>query len=137
MALIRALEIAGTGLSAQSVRLDAVASNLANVDSVSSSIAETYRARVPVFAAIFEPELEGVAKVEVKGIVESPSPIEIQYHPGHPMADADGYVYYPNINPIEQLADMISASRSYQDNLEVANTAKQLLQRTLELGQLK
>jgi flagellar basal-body rod protein FlgC len=134
--LLTALDIAGSGMSAQGVRLNTVASNLANADSVSSSIAETYRARVPVFAAMLDEYTggEGAAKVQVKGILESPTPIRREYRPGHPMADAEGYVYMPNVNVVEQYADMISASRSYEDNVEMANTIKTLVQRTLDLG---
>jgi flagellar basal-body rod protein FlgC len=103
---------------------------------VSSSIDETYRARVPVFAAMLDEYTggEGAAKVQVKGIMESPTPVRREYRPGHPMADAQGYVYMPNVNVVEQYADMISASRSYEDNVEMANTIKTLVQRTLDLG---
>lgn len=134
--LLTALDIAGSGMSAQGVRLNTVASNLANADAVSSSIDTTYRARVPVFAAMLDEYTggEGAAKVQVKGIVESPAPIHREYRPTHPMADAEGYIYTPNVNVIEQYADMISASRSYQDNVEMANTIKTLVQRTLDLG---
>jgi flagellar basal-body rod protein FlgC len=134
--LLSALDIAGSGMSAQGVPLNTVASNLANADSVSSSIDQTYRARVPVFAAMLDEYNggEGAAQVQVKGILESPTPVRREYRPGHPMADAEGYVYMPNVNVIEQYADMISASRSYEDNVEMANTVKTLAQRTLDLG---
>lgn len=136
MSLMRVFDIAGSALNAQAVRLNTVASNLANAESISSSIAATYRAREPVFAAILNDQFgaQGVAEVKVMGIVESPAPIRREYRPDHPAADAQGYVYLPNVNVVEQLTDMLSASRSYQDNIEVANTAKALVSRTLELG---
>jgi flagellar basal-body rod protein FlgC len=136
MSLMGVFDIAGSALNAQAVRLNTVASNLANAESISSSIDTTYRAREPVFAAVLNDQMgdQGVAKVNVLGIVESPAPIRREYRPDHPAADAQGYVYLPNVNVVEQLTDMLSASRSYQDNIEVANTAKTLIGRTLELG---
>lgn len=136
MDLNNVMDIAGTAMSAQSVRLNTTASNLANADSISSSIDQTYKARHPVFAAIQQAlQREGVGGVQVKGIVESSAPIRPRYQPDHPLADADGYIYQPNVNLVEEMANMISASRSYQTNVQVANTAKQMLARTLQLGQ--
>lgn len=141
MSLFRIFDVAGSAMSAQSVRLNTTASNLANADSVSSSVDETYRARRPVFAAMLQ-EAGGngnaggneAVGVEVKGIVESDAPLLREYNPTHPMADKDGYIYKPNVNPVEEMADMISASRSYQTNVQVADTAKQMLLQTLRLG---
>ena len=138
MSMFKVFDIAGSALSAQSVRLNVTASNLANAESVSSSSGETYKARQPVFAAMLDKasmnEQPGVG-VQVQGIVESDAPLRKQYEPDHPMADADGYVYRPNVNVVEEMANMISASRSYQSNVEVINTAKQLMLKTLNLGQ--
>jgi flagellar basal-body rod protein FlgC len=137
MSLLNVFPIAGSGLNAQSVRLNTTASNLANAESVSSSVEQTYRARHPVFATALE-QAGGTpsagAGVEVRGIVESQAPLPMEYRPEHPLANAEGYVFMPNVNPVGEMADMISASRSYQTNLEVFNTTKQLLLRTLELG---
>lgn len=135
MSLYRIFDIAGSGMVAQSVRLNTTASNMANAESVSSSVNETYHARRPIFSAYLDQEKDAVgAEVKVRGIVESPSPIRMEYRPEHPLANPQGYIYLPNVNSVEELADMISASRSYQDNVEVLNTSKQLMSRTLELG---
>lgn len=134
MLLFKIFDIAGSAMSAQSLRLNVVASNLANADSASSSVNKTYRARQPVFAALFDAERHAVG-VRVLGIVESISPLRREYRPDHPLADDQGYVHLPNVNVIEETANIISASRSYQTNAEVVNTVKQLLLRTLQLGQ--
>ena len=136
---------AGSAMSAQSVRLNTVASNLANAQSASSSIGQTYRARHPVFAPIqasamdgvagVGPESEASAGVKVLGVVESDAPLQPRYEPHHPLADEKGYVYYPNVNVVEEMADMISASRSFQINVQIAEAAKTLSQRVLALGQ--
>lgn len=137
MSLFNIFNIAGSGMSAQSVRLNTTASNLANVDSVSSSIDQTYRARQPVFATVLNNVQQGMQQggVEVRGIVESMAPLRQEYNPSHPMANSDGYVFHSNVDPIAEMANMMSASRSYQNNVEIANTSKQLLLRTLQLGQ--
>ena len=136
MFLYRIFDVAGSGMSAQSVRLNTTASNMANAESISSSVNQTYRARHPVFSALLDRATKDPAgaEVRVRGIVESPAPIRMEYRPDHPLANPQGYVYLPNVNPVEELANMISASRSYQDNVEVLNTSKQLMSRTLELG---
>ncbi len=137
MSLFNVLDIAGSGMSAQALRLNTTASNLANAESVSSSDGETYRARQPVFSAVMKAlgeSPEGVG-VQVNGIVESQAPVRKQYEPGHPMANEEGYIYLPNVSMVEEMANMISASRSYQSNSEVAKTSKQLLMRTLSLGE--
>src|SRR5262245_37983204 len=118
MSLFDVFDVAGTGLSAQALRLNVIASNLANADSVSSSTASTYRARHPVFEAVvppFKSRLETASVgVRVLGVVESAAPLPKEYRPDHPAADADGYIYRSNVNPIEEMANMISASRTYQ-----------------------
>lgn len=134
MSLFKVFDIAGSAMSAQALRLNVVASNLANADSAASSVGQTYRARQPVFAALFDAERRA-AGVRVIGIVESHAPLRREYRPDHPLADGQGYVSLPNVNVIEETANMISASRSYQTNAEVVNTVKQLLLRTLQLGQ--
>ena len=131
-------------MSAQTVRLNTTASNMANAESVSSNVDETYKARKPVFE-LKAPTLEQVTDVDagllpgqgvqVAGIVESDAPLRTEYNPSHPMADENGYVHYPNVNVVEEMADMISASRSFQINAEIMNTAKQMVQRALTLGQ--
>ncbi len=149
MALGNIFDIAGTGMNAQSLRLNTTASNLANAQSASSSVNEVYRSRQPVFAAIQQQamrdsvaegtysdnEVDAAAGVQVLGIVESDAPLQRRYEPDHPKADEQGYVYYPNVNPVEEMANMIAASRSFQMNVEVMNSAKQMVQRVLTLGQ--
>ena len=146
MALSQIFDIAGSAMSAQSVRLNTVASNIANAETVSSSTDETYRARQPVFATMYQQQA-GMANgafsqqdgpgqgVQVLGIVESDAELEARFEPAHPMANEEGYVYYPNVNVVEEMANMMSASRSYQTNVEIMNTTKTMLQRVLTLGQ--
>jgi flagellar basal-body rod protein FlgC len=145
MALENILSIAGSGLSAQSVRLNTVASNLANAESVSSSVETTYRARMPIFEAQYVAAMqdgtkiaygeEGGMGVNVAGVIESDAPLQRRYQPDHPYADEEGYVSYPNVNVVEEMVNMISASRSFQNTVEVMNTTKQMMQRLLTLGQ--
>ena len=138
MSLFNVFNITGSGMSAQSMRLNTTASNIANADSVSSSIDETYRARHPVFAAEMQKAAAGQQDsvgVKVFGIVESDKPLNVEYAPEHPMADKDGYIYKPNVNVIEEMTNMISASRSYQTNVQLAESAKNMLNKTLTLGQ--
>ena len=137
MSLFNVFGISGSALQAQTLRLNTTSSNMANANSVSSSTGTTYRARHPVFAPMvkeFSNEKKAVG-VRVLGIVESKRPLRSEYNPDHPMADAEGYIHLPNVNMIEEMADMISASRSYQSNVEVMTTAKKMLMRTLQLGQ--
>jgi flagellar basal-body rod protein FlgC len=134
MSLFKVFDISGSALRAQTVRLNTTASNMANIDSISSSTATTYRSRQPVFAAQLDAAEDDVAGVDVLGIVESQAPLRREYRPDHPLADQQGYVNLPNVNPVEEMANMISASRSYQTNVEVLNTSKQMLMRTLSLG---
>lgn len=146
MALFNIFNIAGSGMAAESVRLNTVASNIANADSVSNSAATAYKARYPVFQAV-QASLLGSgpgaaqmqaadASVQVDGIVQSTAPGTARYEPGNPMADAKGYVYSSNVNPVEQMVDMISASRSYQNDAQVLQTSTQLMLDTLKLGQV-
>jgi len=135
MSLFNVFDIAGSGMSAQTVRLNTTASNISNADTVSSSVDQTYRARHPVFATTMHEQMgQAVAGVEVKGVVESSAPLKQQYNPDHPMSDENGYVYYPNVNVIEEMANMMSASRSYETNVQIINTSKQLMTQTLQLG---
>lgn len=127
-------------MNAQSVRLNTTASNIANAETASSSSNEVYRGRHAVFSAAFQnanDAFDGAANagVSVMGIVESDAPLQPRYEPHHPQADEEGYVYYPNVNVVEEMSNMISASRSFQVNVEVMNSAKQMVQRVLTLGQ--
>ncbi|MEO6798896.1 MAG: flagellar basal body rod protein FlgC [Rhodanobacter sp.] len=138
MSLFSVFNVAGSGMAAQSTRLNTVASNLANAESVASTPEAAYRAREPVFAAV-QKQLGATAGAESEGVrmlgvTESQAAIPSRYEPGSPMADADGNVYASNVNPVDELVNMISASRSYQNNVEVMNTAKQLMVKTLSLG---
>lgn len=139
MSLYNVFDIAGTGMSAQNTRLNLVASNLANADSVSSSLGQTYRSRQPVFATVlkdaFDRSNTAASGVRVLGVVESKAPIQQEYAPGHPMANAEGYIFKPNVNTVEEMANMMAASRAYQNNVEMLNTAKQLMMQTLRIGQ--
>jgi flagellar basal-body rod protein FlgC len=141
MPSFKVFDIAGAGLSAQSVRLNTVASNLANADSVSGDPTTVYKARHPVFQAVHAAVKSSLSRtqpdatVKVSGIVESNAPPTVRNDPGNPLADAQGNVYAPNVNVIEEMTDMISASRAYQNDVEVMNTAKELMLATLKLGQ--
>jgi flagellar basal-body rod protein FlgC len=138
MSAFKIFDIAGSAMGAQSLRLNLVASNLSNAESVSSSINQTYKARQPVFATELQNAMDqrgAGTGVVVKGVVESQEPPRMEYAPEHPLANAEGYIFRPNVNTIEEMTNMLSASRSYQDNVEVANTAKQLFLQTLKLGQ--
>jgi flagellar basal-body rod protein FlgC len=136
MSSFKAFDIAGSGMAAQSVRLNTTASNLANADSVASDPNNVYRAKHPVFEAVQAGlRNESNAAVQVTAIYESQAPANQRYEPGNPLADATGYVYAPNVNVIEEMVNMISASRTYQNNVEVMNTSKDLLLATLRLGQ--
>ena len=140
MSLFNVFNVAASGLSAQSVRLNVTASNLANADSVSSSVGRTYRARHPVFEAVPQSRFGGALRdaasvgVSVRGIVESRTPLPIEYRPDHPAANAEGYITRSNVNVVEEMTNMISASRTFQGNVEVINAAKQMMLRTLSLG---
>jgi len=141
MSSFKAFDIAGSGMAAQSVRLNTTASNLANADSVSSTAAGVYKPRHPIFEAVRaqmamqSAAAESQPAVKVSGIYESTAPANQRFEPGNPLADANGYVYAPAVNVVEEMVNMISASRSYQNNVEVMNTSKDLLLATLRLGQ--
>lgn len=131
-------DIASSGMNAQSVRLNLTASNLANAESIRSENGETYRARHPVFQTLLNDALAsggpGSAGVKVVGIVEDSSPLPKRFEPGNPVADAEGYVEMPNVNPVAEMANMMAAARAYQNNAEILNSAKQQMLRTLQLG---
>ncbi|MBU3022152.1 flagellar basal body rod protein FlgC [Aestuariibacter sp. A3R04] len=137
MSLFNVMSISGTGMEAESVRLNTTASNIANANSVSSSYDQTYKARYPVFAAELarasDEQSKGVG-VQVKGIVESDAPLQVEYAPNNPMADKDGYIYKPNVNIVEEMANMMSASKGYETNVQVADTTKRLFRQVLQLG---
>lgn len=136
MSMTNVFHIAASALTAQSMRLNAVASNLANAESAHSSTGEGYKAKQVMFRAVTmnqsAPWAQGVRMTEV---VEDVRPDRLVYDPKHPLADAKGYVAYPNVDVVEEMVNMISASRSYQTNAEVMSTAKDLMQRTLALLQ--
>ena len=128
MSLFKVLGIASSALGAQSVRMNTTASNLANADSVSSNVDNAYKSKQVVFESMPD------GKLKVSAIVESKQvPLRV-YDPSHPLADKEGYLTKSNVNPIEEMINMISASRSYQTNVEVLNTTKQMILKTLELG---
>jgi flagellar basal-body rod protein FlgC len=138
MSSFKVFDIAGSGMSAQSVRLNTTASNLANAESISGDANQVYKARHPIFEAVRAGLNNAHAKsdqaVRVRDIVESQAAAVARYEPGNPLADTQGYVYAPNVNTVEEMTDMISASRSYQNNVEVMNTSKDMLLATLKLG---
>lgn len=133
MSMLNVFHIAGSALSAQSLRLNAVASNLANVDSVAGADGKPYRAKQVVFEAT-PVGSDGAMGVKVTQVVESTAPGRLVYDPKSPAANAEGYVTMPNVDPVEEMVNMLSASRAYQTNADVMNTAKSLLMRTLQLG---
>ena len=126
--------VSGSAISAQSQRLNVVASNLANADSVAGPDGQAYKARQVVFQTT-PVGAESAAGVRVSAVLESNEPMRKVHNPSHPQADAQGYVTQSNVNPVEEMVNMISASRSYQNNVEVMNTAKTLLLKTLQMGQ--
>ncbi|WP_017429070.1 flagellar basal body rod protein FlgC [Vreelandella jeotgali] len=128
-------DIAGSAMSAQSQRMNITASNMANADSVAGPEGETYRAKQAMFQSQAQDTRYGVGGVRVTDVVEDPSPLNMEYRPDHPAADEDGYVAKPNVEPAEEMTNMISASRSYQANVEVFNTSKEMLMQTLRIGQ--
>lgn len=143
MSLMQIFDIAGSGMSAQSLRLNTTASNMANVNSVSSSAEQTYRARHPVFAPMVNDAMTDMfsgsaapsAGVRVAGIVEDARPLQPRFEPGNPMANEEGFVYYPNVDIVEEMTNMISSSRAFQLNVDVMTAARTMMQRVLTLGQ--
>lgn len=134
MSLFKIFDVSGSAMSAQAQRLNVVSSNLANADSVISSNGQAYKAKQVVFTAMQtnDPASTGV---KVTQVVEDPSPPKLMYDPKHPLADEKGYVSMPNVNVVEEMVNMISASRSYQTNVETMNAAKTMLLKTLSIGQ--
>jgi flagellar basal-body rod protein FlgC len=126
--------VSGSAISSQAQRLNVVASNLANADAVAGPDGKGYKARQVIFETV-PMGSQASAGVKVSGIQESQEPLKRVHNPSHPAADADGYVTQSNVNPVEEMVNMISASRSYQNNVEVMNTAKTLLLKTLQMGQ--
>ena len=137
MALFNVFDIAGSAMTTQSMRLNVVASNMANADSVTSANGQPYRAKQVVFQAkpLSAAMPKGTAGVVVSKVVDDPSPMKMVYDPNSPYADDKGYITMPNVNVVEEMTNMISASRSYQAIVEMMNTAKAMIQRTLALGQ--
>lgn len=143
MSLFNIFNISGSAMTAQSQRLNAVASNLANVDSATGPDGKPYRAKQVVFqatpvggggSALGNTGAQAAMGVKVAAVVEDASPLKMQYDPKNPLANAQGYVAMPNVNPVDEMVNMISASRSYQNNVEVLNTSKTLLAKTLSIG---
>lgn len=134
MSLFSIFDVAGSGMAAQSQRLNVVASNLANADSTTSANGQPYKAKQVVFSTV---PVNGATSqgVKVAAVVEDNSPMKMIYDPKHPMANQEGYVTMPNVNVVDEMVNMISASRSYQNNVEVMNTSKTLLLKTLTIGQ--
>lgn len=135
MSLFNIFNVAGSAMSAQGQRLNVVASNIANADSTTSADGTTYRAKQVVFAVVPMAKNEAAAGVKVEQVVEDQTPLKRVYDPKHPQADGEGYVTMPNVNVVEEMVNMISASRSYQTNVETMNAAKTMLLKTLTLGQ--
>ena len=135
MGLLANFQISGSAMSAQSLRLNTTASNMANAETVSDSEKLAYRARETVFQSyIFDKSRPAETGVKMLGVVQSPAPVRSKYDPEHPMANEAGYVFTSNVDTVEEMVNMLSASRSYQNNVEVLNTSKDLMLRTLSLG---
>jgi flagellar basal-body rod protein FlgC len=134
MSMLKIFDVSGSAVSAQTQRLNVVASNLANADTVAGRDGKAYKARQVVFQTLMMGE-QTSAGVQVSNVVEDNSPGRKVLDPKHPAADEQGYVTYSNVSPIDEMVNMISASRSYQNNVEVMNTAKSLLMKTLQMGQ--
>ncbi|GAA5110686.1 flagellar basal body rod protein FlgC [Alloalcanivorax gelatiniphagus] len=134
MSMFSIFEISGSAMSAQAQRMNVTASNMANADSVAGPDGQPYRAKQVMFEAR-DQNGSGVGGVAVRGVVEDNAPMRREYQPRHPLADEEGYVTMPNVEPVHEMVNMISASRSYQANVEVLNTSKQLMMKTLTLGE--
>lgn len=134
MSLFNIFNVAGSGMTAQSQRLNVVASNLANADSTTSANGQPYRAKQVIFATT-PVDGSGAQGVKVTAVVEDSAPLKMVYDPKHPMANEQGYVSMPNVNVVDEMVNMISASRAYQNNVDVMNTSKTLLLKTLTIGQ--
>ena len=134
MSLFDVFNVAGSAMSAQSQRLNVVSSNLANADSVTSSDGQPYKSKQVVFSAV-PISNDSATGVKVQQVVEDTSPPKLMYNPQHPLADANGYVAMPNVNVVDEMVNMISASRSYQTNVDTMNAAKTMLMKALTIGQ--
>lgn len=133
MSMFSIFDISGSALSAQSKRMNVAASNMANADSVGTAPGEAYRAKQVMFEA--ENKGQGIGGVRVTGIVDDTAPMKMEYRPGDPLADERGYVTMPNVDSVHEMVNMISASRSYQANVEVMNTSKDMMMKTLSLAE--
>lgn len=135
MGLLANFQISGSAMSAQSLRLNATASNMANAETIAGSEDTAYRARETVFQSyVFDKSRPAEAGVRMLGVVESAAPLRSKYEPEHPLANEQGYIFTSNVDTVEEMVNMLSASRSYQNNVEVLNTSKDLMLRTLSLG---
>jgi len=136
MSLFSIFDVAGSGMNAQSVRLNVTASNLANAGSTSGDPDKVYRARQPVFSSFGDAlnNETGINGVRLDGVIESDKPLNVLFQPDHPEADENGNVFVSNVNTVEEMVNMMSASRSYQNGVELINTTKDLLLQTLSLG---
>ncbi len=135
MSLFQIFDISSSGMTAQNQRLNLIASNMANASSVASSPETAYKSRQSIFSAMLNDMNNNAAGVQTLGIVESQAEHKMRYEPGNPLADENGYIYSSNVDTIEEMANMISASRSYQNNIDIFNTSKRLLLQTLKLGE--
>ncbi|HBS27482.1 MAG TPA: flagellar basal body rod protein FlgC [Gammaproteobacteria bacterium] len=138
MSLFNVFDIAGSGMNAQSIRLNITSSNIANADSIAGSAKEAYKARQPIFSALmdkFSSNKGSDVSVQMRGVTESQSEHAMRYQPDHPYANDEGYIFESNVNLVEEMTNMISSSRSYQNNIEVLNTSKSMLMQTLKLGE--
>jgi len=138
MSLNNIFGIAGTALNAQMVRMNATASNMANSGTIASSEADAFKAKRPVFETLLNQQMttqgaQFVGGVRVSGMVDDNTPNQKLHDPGNPKADKDGFVYVSNVNEVTEMVDMMGAARSYQNNVEVVNTARQLMMRTLDI----
>ena len=137
MSFERLMSIAGTGMNAQLIRMNTTASNLANAGVVAGTDAGAFRAKRPVFESLLNNAMSGKESFEggvrVNEIINDPKPVKQVFEPNNPLADDNGYVFASNVNEIEELIEMMDASRAYQNNIEVISTAKQLMSRTLEM----
>jgi flagellar basal-body rod protein FlgC len=130
--IFKGLETSVTGMAAQRIRIDISSSNLANVNSTRAENGQPYRRKVPVFQAVLDKE-SGIYQVRVAKVVPDPSPFKMRYDPKHPDAGPDGYVRLPNVDPLREMVDMMSAIRTYEANLTAFNTHKDMLIKSLEL----
>ncbi|MER3402639.1 MAG: flagellar basal body rod protein FlgC [Armatimonadota bacterium] len=135
MGLISMMRISTSGLSAERLRMDLIADNLANANSTRTAEGGPYRRKVAIFEPI-PPTAQMLGGVRVVGVAQDPSPPRMVYQPGHPDADANGYVTYPNVDMVHEMVDLITASRAYEANIQAFNTAKNMFLRTLDIGRV-